>query len=98
MDLHKATDDIIACGFASILSSGKGKTAPEGAETLARLIEYAKNKISFIAGGGVRSNNLEELCKKVNTIYYHSAGIIEGNETNTVEVAKMKQILNKCSE
>lgn len=98
LDLHAAAETIALCGFTGILSSGKAKTAAEGAGILSNLIARTEGKISFIAGGGVRSKNIEKLCRDVETEFYHSSGIVEGGEADRSEIEKMIQILKKCSD
>ena len=90
-----ALEDIIQMGFKNILSSGRQKTALLGADFLSELKKRAKNKISFIAGGGVRSKNIDMLVQKFETDFYHTSAIT-GNKiiANMEEIKKILAIIN----
>ncbi len=95
-DPLKALNDIIQLGFKNILSSGRQKSALEGADFLNKLKELADNQISIIAGGGIRSGNLKALVKNFETGYYHSSGITGKNEfADATEIKKMIKILHR---
>ncbi len=93
-DPTKALEDLIDCGFKSILTSGQKTTALTGINDLTKLIEQAGDRIIIIPGGGVRSSNIEKL-KKLNAPIYHSSAIIDKSETASLEeVKEIKRILN----
>jgi copper homeostasis protein len=85
--LHKAFDEIenqiealetaIEIGFNCILSSGGKQNCMEGAESLKRLLEETKNRITLMPGGGIRSNNLKELKHQIPALWFHSSAIVE---------------------
>lgn len=91
-DPFEALNDIISLGFKNILSSGKQNTVLEGAPMLNELKMFANGKISFVAGGGVRSSNIKTLMQAFDTEFYHSSCII-GSETNANE-DEIKKIIN----
>ncbi len=74
-----ALQTIIDCGFKNILSSGGEKCVSDGVSLLTNLQIQAKDKISFIAGGGVRSDNLEALIHAFKTDFYHSSAIVDAS-------------------
>ncbi|KAF2799445.1 hypothetical protein K505DRAFT_321152 [Melanomma pulvis-pyrius CBS 109.77] len=89
-DLHEATEQIIKCGFISILTSGGQATAIVGAESVARLQKKFGDNISFILGGGVRSTNAESLQRQTNVLWLHSAAITKsGEDVDEEEVARL---------
>ena len=53
-----AVSEAIALGYDKILSSGGAPTAIEGAATLAAMVEAAGERLSIIAGAGVRPDNV----------------------------------------
>ncbi|TLD31651.1 hypothetical protein PspLS_02561 [Pyricularia sp. CBS 133598] len=54
--LGRALDDVVACGFGGILTSGGPGNAPDNVETLRRIVRLASARnIEIIAGGGVRA-------------------------------------------
>ncbi|KAI9693452.1 MAG: hypothetical protein M1820_009245 [Bogoriella megaspora] len=87
-DSLKAANDIIQCGFRTILTSGSEPTALDGAETIAKLIEYCKGKIEIMPGGSIRSTNIAQLQERTTAHWYHSAamigeiGVADENEIN----------------
>jgi copper homeostasis protein len=101
---HKAFDEIenqpealhelIHLNFTRILTSGGKATAIEGAEQLSNLNTIAKNKITIMPGGGIRSNNLSELIEITNCNAFHSAAsVANGEEIFKNEIIKMKSTL-----
>ena len=97
VDPMTAASRIISCRFTSVLSSGMENSALQGAELLKRLIDFTGGKLNVIAGGGVRSSNIEAVCRIAETEFYHSSGIVSGIDANRSEIEKMKEILRKCS-
>lgn len=85
----EALEDIINCGFARILTSGKQKTALEGITLIQHLIKRTNSRIIIIPGGGIRSENISELKEKINTTEFHSAAIIFGEVTDETEIKKI---------
>ena len=91
---EKALEDVISCGFSTILTSGTFPNVMEGKEVLKQLIIQAKNRIEIMPGGGLRSTNISELDEMVNANWYHSSAITDGSETaNQEEIIKLKKKL-----
>jgi len=72
-DMEVALEDIIRCGCDRILTSGGKPTAPEGAETIRKLIELADGRIDIMPGSGIRSGNIVELAKSTGATVFHSS-------------------------
>lgn len=70
---YKALEEIIACGCERILTSGQKSAAPEGHELLARLVEYADERIIIMPGAGVRSANIEKLMQQSGATEFHTS-------------------------
>jgi len=95
LDAFQSLEDIIACGFQTILTSGQKPNVMEGANRLAELVEKANNRIVIMPGGGLRSTNIEFLQEKTGATFYHSSAITDGSETaNPEEVTQLKSKLN----
>lgn len=95
LDAFQSLEDIIACGFQTILTSGQKPNVMEGANRLAELVEKANNRIVIMPGGGLRSTNIEFLQEKTGATFYHSSAINDGSETaNPEEVQQLKSKLN----
>lgn len=91
----EALEDVIACGFKTLLTSGQKATAVEGIDTLELLVKQAKGRIVIMPGGSVRSSNIVLLKEKLNTAFYHSSAITDGTETsNKEEVMALKNKLH----
>lgn len=93
-DLSKNLEDVIACGFKTILTSGQTKSAVEGIEQLRELVKLSNNRIVIMPGGGVRSSNIELLKEKVQTSYYHSSAIVKADVADLGEVKLLKEKLS----
>lgn len=93
-DMGKASEQLIDCGFKSILTSGGQPNAALGADRVAELQEKVGDKISFILGGGVRSTNVAALKDKTGVLWYHSAAITKpGESVDEDEVVKLQLAL-----
>lgn len=93
-DFKKALEDVISCGFSTILSSGTFPNVMEGKEVLKQLVIQANNRIEIMPGGGLRSTNISELNEMVNANWYHSSAITDGSETaSSDEIIQLKKKL-----
>jgi len=78
-DPFKALDELIEFGFSSVLSSGGPTTALDGFDVLKKLHTQAQNRIQIVAGGGVRSSNIETLLAS-DLEWFHSAAWDKGKQ------------------
>ena len=69
----QALEDVIACGFERILTSGFHPTAIEGKENLQKLIELANERITIMPGSGIRSENIVEITEKTGAVEFHTS-------------------------
>ncbi|WP_233843924.1 copper homeostasis protein CutC [Dyella sp. 2HG41-7] len=60
-DLSRSLESIIGLGCERVLTSGGHANALAGAQVIARLVEQAGDRISIMAGAGIRSTNLVEI-------------------------------------
>lgn len=94
VDINEAMNDIVSIGFKKVLTSGGKSTALVGIEVLKDFQNTFGDKIMIIPGGGIRSNNLQELIQETNCKEYHSAAITNKNEKiDIVEIKQLKSIL-----
>jgi copper homeostasis protein len=89
LDYEQALEDVISCGFSTILTSGTFPNVIEGKEVLKQLVIQANNRIEIMPGGGLRSTNISELEEIVNANWYHSSAITDGSE-----IANQKKLFN----
>lgn len=92
-NLTKNLEDVIECGFRTILTSGQTKSAMEGFVQLSELVNHSNGRITIMPGGGVRSSNISILKEKVNTTFYHSSAIIKNDIADLNEVKLLKEQL-----
>ena len=87
----EALEDVIACGFDAILTSGGPGRAPDNIDTVKEIITAAKGRIEIIVGGGVRSQNIRLLARSVgedHRLWFHSSCLTRssGSEVDEEEV------------
>jgi copper homeostasis protein len=93
-ELEEAVEDVIQCGFKNILTSGGMPIALKGAERVGRLQDMFGSRISLILGGGVRSNNVQELKRRTGVHWLHSAAITRpGENVDKEEVKNIQHML-----
>lgn len=86
-----ALEEVIQCGFKTILTSGSKSNAMKGIDQLTELVKLAKNRIVIMPGGGLRSSNIAELKDKTKAIYFHSSAIVDnGMAANFDEILDLK--------
>lgn len=93
-DKQQALEQIISCGCTTVLTSGGEHPAMQGLEVLKALKTQAKDRITILVGGGVRSNNVGEL--KLNFDFVHSACIRPNTEE--IDIDELKAIQKILSE
>jgi copper homeostasis protein len=87
-------EDVISCGFTTLLTSGTFPNVMEGKDVLKQLVVQAQNRIQIMPGGGLRSTNISELNERVNANWYHSSAITDGTETaSPEEISQLKKKL-----
>ena len=90
----KSLEDVIDCGFQTILTSGQKPNVVEGANQLFSLVQKANNRITIMPGGGLRSTNIGFIQQQTKANWFHSSAITEGKETaNPNEVIALKSNL-----
>lgn len=93
IDMEQALEDVISCGFSTLLTSGLKTTAFEGKENLRLLVNRAKDRIVIMPGGGLRSNNIMKLINDLHFNWVHSSAIIgKGEVADENEVGLLKEL------
>lgn len=92
-DSSEALEEIIACGFSTVLTSGCLTSAIDGAEKLKKLANQSNGRIEVMPGGGVRSLNLGLLDRIVGANWYHSAALTETDIASADEIHALKNLL-----
>ena len=68
-----AVDIALEAGFERILTSGGRRTAPAGAETIAKMVERAGDRISIMASSGVKAENAVDLIRRTGVSEVHGS-------------------------
>jgi copper homeostasis protein len=93
-NVFQSLEEIIECGFQTILTSGQMPNVVEGVNRLAELVSKSNNRIAIMPGGGLRAENLDFIQEKTKATFYHSSAIPNGTETaNPDEIVALKSIL-----
>ena len=92
-DYHKSLEEIIKCGFKTILTSGTKFNITEGKVILKNLVELANNRIDILCGGGLRSSNISEIKNYTQAKSFHSSGILNGKMPDFNEIVSLKSQL-----
>jgi copper homeostasis protein len=72
-DLSRGLEDVISTGADRILTSGGAPDAIQGMGRLAQLQTDARNRISIMAGGGIRPSNVRRLTLETGVAEVHSS-------------------------
>ena len=92
-DVFQSLEDVIDCGFTTLLTSGQAQNVVDGITVLSELVQKANSRIMIMPGGGLRSTNIEFIMKKTNALFYHSSAITDDSESpNPTEI---KALLSK---
>jgi copper homeostasis protein len=71
-NLGEALRDVIRTGSERILTSGRAKSAPEGAAILARLVRAARERIIIVPGAGINAANIASVAQQTRAHEFHS--------------------------
>jgi copper homeostasis protein len=94
-DYEQALEDVICCGFSTLLTSGTYTDVIKGKEVLKKLVVQAQNRITIMPGGGLRSLNIQALDNYVQATFYHSSALLDHSRiANTEEILKLKSQLH----
>ena len=92
LNSKNALEDVISCGFSTLLTSGTYPNVMEGKDVLKQLNVQAQNRIQIMPGGGLRSTNISALNQIVNASWYHSSAITDASEiANPIEIMQLKE-------
>jgi len=90
----QALEQLMDCGFKTILTSGQAQNVTEGIARLTELVSKANNRITIMPGGGLRSTNIEVIQQNAKAVFYHSSAITDGSEiASATEVQALKSKL-----
>ena len=70
-DLFQALEDVCATGADRILTSGGEQECLQGADTIAKLVEAARDRLVIMAGGGIGIQNAPTILKRTGVREIH---------------------------
>ena len=89
-----ALEQIIACGFHRILTSGQQPTASLGVDTLTAIVKQAQGRITILAGSGISSDNVTDLIHRSHVDEVHASCKLDGDTSQREEI---KLIISKLA-
>ncbi|MBZ4041896.1 copper homeostasis protein CutC [Flavobacterium hibisci] len=93
-NVEQSLENIIDCGFKTILTSGQEINVEQGIFNLEKIQKLAGDRIEIMPGGGLRSSNIKLLQDKLEPTFYHSSAITDNTETaNPEEVKEIRNFL-----
>lgn len=87
-DLPIALDQLIGLGVTRVLTSGGAPTALEGANAIAHLVDRAAGRITVMAGGRIREDNVREVVTRTGVAEVHARALNEVRMRALVETAQ----------
>ena len=88
IDMPAALDEVIEAGASRVLTSGGAATAAEGLDLIAALVGQARERITVIAGGGIREHNVRAVIARTGIREVHARLIDEGQMRGLVDVVR----------
>lgn len=88
-DPSEALEELIDIGVRRILTSGGESTALEGVDVIAKLVDQARDRITIVAGGGIRESNVREVIERGRVQEAHSRFIDEALMRRLVDRARV---------
>ena len=88
-----AIEKLLEYGCSNILTSGSTTTALAGKAKLAEYAAQAAGRLRILAGGGIRSTNLEEMLDNASDFDVHSAALNAHQKIDSAEIGRLKGIL-----
>ena len=72
-DPEQRLEELVRLGYARVLTSGGAARALDGAPLLAKLVRQAGDRITVLAGGGVREGDVRELVERTGVREVHAS-------------------------
>ncbi len=102
-DLLSALEDVIVTGATRILTAGNSANAPQGTETLRKLVKAAGSRVVIMPGGGLDAANLAKVVRDTEAREFHSGlgSVLPYGSSNLArfeaEIHAMKGLLKRSS-
>jgi copper homeostasis protein len=86
-DQHDALETLIELGVTRVLTSGGAPDALTGATALRDLVDLADGRITILAGGGVRFQNVEEIVEESGVVEVHARCELQADRIRAIRMA-----------
>lgn len=71
-DAREALETLIECDVTRVLTSGHARSAAEGVDALAAIVEDAAGRIGVLPGGGIRAHNVADIVRRTGAMQVHA--------------------------
>jgi copper homeostasis protein len=88
VNLPAALEQVIEAGASRVLTSGGAATASEGVDLIATLVEQARERITVVAGGGIREHNVRDVISRTRVREVHARLVDEAQMRGLVQVVR----------
>lgn len=88
INMPDALEQLIDLGVTRVLTSGGAPTALEGAAVIAALVNQARDRITVVAGGGIREHNVSDVIGRTGVREVHARLVSESRMRDLVDVVK----------
>jgi copper homeostasis protein len=88
VDPSDALEQVIDAGASRVLTSGGAATALEGADAIATLVDQAGERLSIVAGGGIREHNVRDVVQRSGAREIHARLVDQTRMRNLVAVLR----------
>jgi len=88
VNLPAALEQVIEAGASRVLTSGGAATALEGLDLIAALVEQAHERITVVAGGGIREHNVRDVLSRTGVREVHARLVDEAQMQGLVEIVR----------
>jgi copper homeostasis protein len=88
VNLPAALEETIEAGASRALTSGGAATAVDGVDLIARLVGQAGNRVTIVAGGGIREHNVRDVIARTGVREVHARLIDEEQMGRLVDAVR----------
>jgi len=85
-----ALEQLVGLGVTRVLTSGGATTAMEGADVISALVDQAQDRITIIAGGGIREHNVSDVIARTRVREVHTRFVGEARMRNLIDAVRKK--------
>lgn len=93
-----ALDELIALGFARVLTSGGAPTAEAGVQVLARLVKLAGGRIEVLPAGRIRPPNVATLVRATGCNQIHAAARVPAPDAILAHKPQLAEGMGRATE